>query len=142
MRANFGSVTLFRSGSFGHNTSVNGWSDIDYFAVMPRGELTSNSTSTLAKVRNALANRFPRTDVTVRSPAVVVPFGDTSAERHEIIPADHISDQNGYKVYDIPDRQGGWMKASPLAHNAYVNAEQTRLKNDLKPLIRFVKHWN
>ena len=78
----------------------------------------------------------------MRSPAVVVPFGVTASERHEIIPADYVGDVGKYQVYDISDRQGGWMRASPLAHNDYVNIQQVRLGNKVKPLIRLLKKWN
>jgi hypothetical protein len=43
--------------------------------------------------------------------------------------------------YDIPDYDGGWMKSSPQAHNAYVRREDNRLSGKLKPLIRLVKAW-
>ena len=142
LRSNFGSVRLFRSGSYGHHTSVSGCSDVDYFAVFPRSQLTANSTSTLVKVKNALDARFPNTGVNISNPAVTVPFGNTVSERHEIIPADYVEDVGKYGVYDISDRQGGWMRASPLAHNDYVNYQQVRLGNKVKPLIRFLKKWN
>lgn len=142
LRANFGSVRLFRSGSFGHNTSVSGFSDVDYFAVLPKTVFTINSTSTLVKVKNALSARFPRTNVAISSPAIVIPFGVLASERHEIIPADYMNADYGYKSYDIPDRHAGWMLSSPQAHNAWVNTEQVRLSNKLKDVIRLVKYWN
>ena len=48
---------------------------------------------------------------------------------------------NGYKIYEIPDRSGGWMNASPLAHNSYVSAVNDKLNKKVKPLIRFLKAW-
>lgn len=143
LKSDFGMTSFFRSGSFGHHTSVSGFSDVDYFAVIPTSRLKLNSNSTLQEVRNSLVSRFPNTGVTVRSPAVVVPFGSTASERHEITPADFVMQNgNGYNVYDIPDRSGGWMRSSPSAHNAWVNAQQTRLDSKVKPLIRLVKTWN
>ena len=142
LRNAFGSVRMFRSGSFGHHTSVRGWSDTDYFAVLPKGRYSPNSTRTLAKVRDALASRFPRTAASIRTPAVVLPFGNTAAERFEIIPAFHLDRLMEFEVFVIADGLGGWKQASPLAHNSFVNEQNVRLGNKVKPIIRFVKKWN
>lgn len=142
LRSAFGSVRLFRSGSFGHHTSVRGWSDTDYFAVLPERRLAPNSARTLAKVRDVLALRFPRTCVSIRTPAVVLPFGNTAAERLEVIPAGHQGRLMDFEVFVIADGEGGWKQASPLAHNSYVNEQNVRLDNKLKAIIRLLKKWN
>ena len=142
LRNAFGSVRLFRSGSFGHHTSVRGWSDTDYFAVLPKGWYNPNSARTLARVRNVLGSRFPRTEVSIRTPAVVLHFGNTAAERFEIIPAFHLERLMEFEVFIIADGSGGWKQASPLAHNSFVNEQNVRLGNKVKPIIRLVKKWN
>lgn len=142
LQANFGLNNFFRSGSFGHGTSVSGYSDIDYFAVLPTGQFSANSAATLQYVRRALAQRFPFSGATVRSPAVVIPFGASISERHEITPADYnYTTRSGYDVYWIPDRTRGWMSASPRAHNAWVNGANAQV-GGVKALIRLVKAWN
>ena len=143
LKSDFGMTSFFRSGSYGHHTSVSGHSDVDYFAVIPATKLRDNSSVTLQEIRTSLATRFPSTGVTVRSPAVVVPFGTSDSERHEITPADFVRrTDDGFGVYDIPDRYTGWMRSSPTAHNAWVNNQHTRLGNRVKPLINLVKAWN
>src|SRR6266550_4279179 len=138
---NFGLKRFVRIGSFGNGTSISGYSDVDYLACLPTEQLTQVSTSSLTKVRNALDSRFPNTGVRVSCPAVVVPFGTTVAETTEVVPADYVREDNGYKIYDIADCAGGWMKASPDAHNAYVRSVDDKLGNKVKPLIRFLKAW-
>lgn len=138
---NFGLKRFVRIGSFGNGTSISGHSDVDYLACFPTNQLTQTSTASLAKVRNALDKRFPNTGVHVDCPAVVVPFGSKKSETTEIVPADYLQEKNGFKVYDIPDRSGGWMHASPDAHNAYVRYVDEKLGGKVKPLIRFVKAW-
>jgi hypothetical protein len=130
-----------RIGSFGNGTSVSGFSDVDYLACLPTSVLTTSSTYSLQKVRDSLAARFPYTDVHVDCPAVVCPFGTSAAETTEVVPADYVGESSGYKVYDIADRSGGWMRASPDAHNDYVSSQDTRLNGRVKPLIRFIKAW-
>jgi len=142
LKASFGLTTLFKSGSFGHGTSIRGVSDVDYMAVIPSANLADNSTTALQNVRNDLSARFPSTAVTVRNPAVVVPFGTGGGEKHEITPAYFIETKNGCPVYGISNRYAGWMKTSPHAHGAWINVINDRLSKRVKPLIRFLKLWN
>lgn len=142
LERDFGYLRRFtRIGSFGNGTSVSGFSDVDYLACLPTSVLTESSAYSLQKVRNSLAERFPYTDVRVDCPAIVCPFGNSAAETTEIVPADYVGELNGYRVYDIADCSGGWMRASPDAHNDYVSAQDARLNGKVKPLIRFLKAW-
>jgi hypothetical protein len=138
---NFGLVRFTRIGSLGNGTSISGYSDVDYLACLPTEHLTLNSTYSLGKIRDALNTRFPYTGVRVNCPAVCCPFGTTAAERTEVIPADYMWESNGYKVYDIADGTGEWMKTSPDAHNAYVRAVDDKFYGKVKPLVRFLKAW-
>lgn len=134
-------VRFTRIGSFGNGTSISGYSDVDYLACLPRKHLTESSTYSLQKVRNSLDGRFPNTGVRVSCPAVVCPFGNSASETTEVVPADEVGEQSGYKVYDIADCANGWRKASPDAHNDYVRSIDNKLNNKVKPLIRFIKAW-
>lgn len=143
LRTNFGLQRFVRIGSFGNGTSISGFSDVDYLACIPTSKLTESSTYSLVKIRTALDARFPRTGVRVSSPAITVPFGMRRAETTEVVPADFIGigEANRFRVYEIADGNGGWMRASPDAHNAYVAHVDDKLGGKVKPLIRFVKAW-
>lgn len=141
LRNNFGLKRFVRIGSFGNGTSISRRSDVDYLACLPTDQLTQVSTSTLVKVRNALDARFPNTGVAVSCPAITVPFGTRASEITEIVPADRVGESSGFQVYEIADCAGGWMKASPDAHNAYVKSVDDKLGGKVKPLIRFLKAW-
>jgi len=141
LKGDFGMTRFFRSGSFGCGTSVSSYSGVDCFAVIPTANLTQDSYGTLAKLALALQPRFPLTSIRVESLAVVVPFGTLRSERHEIIPADYIGRSNNFDVYEIPDRGGGWMRASPDFYGAHVDAVNEGLIKKVKPLIRLVKAW-
>lgn len=138
---NFGLKRFVRIGSFGNGTSISGYSDVDYLACLPTDQLTTSSTYSLGKVRDALNVRFPNTGVRVNCPAVTVPLGTTAAERTEVVPGDYQLESNGFSVYEIADCSGGWMKASPDAHNAYVRQIDNKFGGKVKPLIRFLKAW-
>lgn len=140
--SNFGMTNFFRTGSFGNATSIRGYSDVDYFAVIPTGNLNQNSSTTLRKMRNVLDARFPNTGVSVRTPAVRVPFGRDASESTEVVPADFIkTSSKGYNIYEIPDGNGGWRNSSPKAHNSWVTDINGKLSRKVKPLIRFIKAW-
>ena len=141
LKSNFGLQRFVRIGSFGNGTSVSGYSDVDYLATIPTAQLTQTSTYSLIKVRDALDARFPTTGVRVNSPAVAVPFGQYRSEDTEVVPADYAHEVSGFKVYEIADGSGGWMRISPDSHNSYVARVDAALSGRVKPLIRFVKAW-
>ena len=141
LKSNFGLRRFVRIGSFGNGTSVSGYSDVDYLASIPTSKLTQSSAYSLIKVRDALDTRFPATGVRVNSPAVAVPFGKYRSEDTEVVPADYIEEVSGFKVYEIADGNGGWMRISPDSHNAYVARVDAALSGRVKPLIRSVKAW-
>lgn len=141
LKANFGLLRFFRSGSFGNGTSIRNHSDVDYFASLPDASIMPSSSATLADVAAALRARFPNTSgIRVDSPAVVVPFGSDASETTEVIPADLVN-SDGPFVYRIADGSDGWMLSSPQAQNDYVREIDDRRKGKARPLIRFLKAW-
>lgn len=141
LKRDFGLKRFVRIGSYGNGTSISRYSDVDYLASLGRDTLTNDSTYSLGKIRDSLADRFPNTGVRVSCPAVVVPFGTRKSETTEIVPGDYIEEKDGFKVYDIPDCEGRWMRASPDAHIAYVAEINEKMNGKVKPLIRFIKAW-
>ena len=141
IRSNFGLDRFWRIGSFGNGTSISGHSDVDYMASIPRESLSQNSSASLTKLRNALATTFPNTGVRTSCPAVVVPFGTDAKEATEVTPAYYLRTTNNFDIYGIPDCSGGWMEASPDAHNAYVRSIDNKMSSKVKRLIRFIKAW-
>jgi hypothetical protein len=141
LKNNFGMTSFFRSGSFGNGTNVSGYSDVDYFAVIPSKSLKQSSNYSLQVIKNVLDTRFPFTGVCVRCPSVRIPFGEYASQDTEIVPADYVKAENGFRIFDIADCENGWMKASPEAHNAYVAYVNKEQNYKVKPLIRFMKAW-
>lgn len=142
LESNFGLYRFFRSGSFGNGTSIRGHSDVDYFASIHSDSIPDSSTWFLTKVRNALDSRFSNTGVHVSTPAVVVPFGKDGRETTEVVPAKYVGKtDDDHSIYKIADGSGGWMKASPEAHGAYVKAVNSELGSKVRPLVRFLKAW-
>ncbi len=142
LESNFEMNRFFPTGSFGNGTSIQGYSDVDYFACIPTENLKPNSFTTLQEVQKVLNNRFKGTDISIRTPAVKVCFGTDASESTEIVPAKFIKiDKDGNHIYKIPDSDGGWMRSSPDAHNNYVYEVDKRLDSKVKPLVRLLKAW-
>jgi len=141
LKNNFGLKRFTRIGSFGNGTNISGHSDVDYLTCIPTSELTKTSTASLVKVKNALDARFPNTGVKVSTPAVVCPFGTYKSEDTEVVVADYIREEKGFKVYEIADGNDDWMEVSPDAHNYYVAEVDKKHGGKVKPLIRFIKAW-
>lgn len=139
----FGATAFFRTGSFGNGTNISGFSDVDYFAVIPREKLLADSSQTLERIASALRTRFPLTpNIRVNAPGVQLPFGLDGAEHTEVVPVDETGlTRLGFRQFDMPDRNGGWMFSAPESHNSYVGDIDARLSGRLKPLIRFLKAW-
>lgn len=133
---------FLRIGSFGNGTSICGYSDVDYLAEVSNDDLSANSFNSLRTLRGILDDRFPRTNVGVRCPAVEVPFGTDARDHTEVVLGfDTGKRVSGHIVYGIPDCTGGWMATAPDAHKAYVVAQDDRLGRKVRPLIRFLKAW-
>ncbi|MCK5019440.1 MAG: nucleotidyltransferase [Candidatus Peribacteraceae bacterium] len=141
LKSNYSITRFFRTGSFGNGTSIRGYSDVDYFASIPQQYQKTNSSYILRDVRDVLDSRFPYTDVCVRTPGILLPFGTDGSESNEVIPAYFVKKDNNFQIYKIADGNSGWIGTSPEAHNHYVKKYDNKLGNKLKPLIRFIKAW-
>jgi hypothetical protein len=124
---------MFETGSLSHGTGVSGWSDADYIVSL-KGERPTSTTS-LTRVKDALADKYPKTTVKIRRPAVVCEFAD-GAETVEVVPA--FSSDSGYW---IPDPAGDWMKSHPKDHNFYVSLANQKHSGGAKKLARLAKVW-
>ena len=68
----------------------------------------------LRRVRSTLRGMFPKSDISVSKPAVVVPFGRGGSESLDIVPAVFAArTPDGHYIFDIPDGVGGWICSSP-----------------------------
>jgi hypothetical protein len=122
--------------------SIRGRSSLDYFASIDDGSIPDDSASLLAEVGRVLGERFPNTGVAVRSTSVVTPSGADGSEAIRVVPA-RLAGQtrDGYRVYEVADGAGGWMRSSPDGHSAYIAAVDHELDGKLRPLIRLLKAW-
>ncbi len=142
LKNNVPGARLIPTGSFGNGTALKRYSDADYFVIIPRGLVGTDSSAVLQRVRATLKGTFPRTGVAVRTPAVIVPFGVSGSASIDVVPALFAAKTSrGHAIYDIPDHGGHWMRSSPVAHKAYVTALDNARGRRVKPLVMLVKAW-
>lgn len=138
----FNLTSFFQVGSIINGTDIRGHSHTDYFAVIPPYKLRRNSDETLLEMRLALVGRFPMTNgIRIETPSIVIPFGEHAIETTRVIPAEFLRKRGELAMYEVPDRNGSWMVASPVAHNDYITYANTKRGREVKPLIRFLKAW-
>ena len=122
---NIDSDTLYSLyvGSYGRGTAINS-SDIDMLVVLPKevyeqhDELKGNGQSRLLQaVRNAVMEKYPRSDIHADGQVVVIKFSD--GMKFEILPAFEHYGLGGIwdGTYDYPDsnKGGKWRSTNPKA---------------------------
>jgi hypothetical protein len=132
-------------GSSARGTSIRGFSDTDLLAVFRKtaftwGDSLINSDTALDKVRVALAERYPYSNVYRDGIAIAVSFSDG---RHvDVVPA--VFDtffKEKWPVYLIADGAGGWMPTSPALYDAYLANANKESGGKLTYVAQFMKFW-
>jgi hypothetical protein len=134
---------FFETGSFSNGTGVRGYSDIDVLVSLGHTKPASSYTA-LTWIKDILSDRFPRTNVKIRRPAVVVEFG-SGYGTWEVIPG-FLTTRGTSKqfIYDIPGPSVGaaYIDSAPKEHVAYVNdCNKKPNRGDAKALARLIKAW-
>lgn len=135
----------FAIGSFARGTSIRGFSDTDLLAVFRKavftwGDNLINSDTALEKVRVALAERYPNSDVYKDGIAIAVSFSDG---RHvDVAPGVFDSMyKEKWPVYLIPDGSGAWMQTSPSLYDAYLSEANTASGSKMIYVAQLMKFW-
>ena len=142
LRKDFDMSYLATYGSTSHGTNIVDNSDIDCFAVIPKSRLYESVEKSLEEVKEALKKHFPDTFVTDGRPTVAIPFGNGSADNHQIIPAYPAGVKGDHEFYGVPAPSDRWINVSPGAHSAWINGIDDNLGKNFKRFIRVIKAWN
>jgi predicted nucleotidyltransferase len=132
-------------GSFARDTSIHGFSDTDLLAVFRKtvftwGDALISSDTALEKVRIALAERYPNSDVYKDGIAIAVSFSDG---RHvDVVPGVFDSMyREKWPVHQIPDGAGGWMPTCPTLYDAYLAGANKESGSKLVYVAQLMKFW-
>ena len=134
-----------RIGSHARSSAINSFSDLDFLAVLARNEAkwggnVVKSDTVIKKISQDLNSRFTTTAVRKDMQAVVIQFGG-GQKSMDVVPGFFCEMKNKRPVYLIPDGYGGWMEASPEAHNTFINRENIRSGEKLKKVAQLIRFW-
>jgi hypothetical protein len=130
---------LFESGSWTHGTGIKQKSDVDYMAwcISQRPQLPSSALRTAKAAVEGCDWKI--SGVSVSSPVIAVKY--LTPPNFEIAPAWFKEEVRGFRVFWIAGRGDEWVLSAPDAHLAYVDVQNKRLNNKVKPLVRLLKAW-
>lgn len=138
------SVTSYRLmvGSYGRHTAIRGVSDLDMIFILPSSLRDTYSSETgprriLTRVKDALAARYPNTDIRVDQCVVRVQF-TSNKFKFEIQPAFENDDGN----FDYPDTKAeGWKNTKPRAEITATKECNDRTSTNMRNLARMARAW-
>lgn len=133
-------------GSHARGTAIRRYSDVDYLVLLSRSEARWGdgqvlSTTVLKRVRDALAERFQRTEVRRDQQAIIVAFGD-GQYAVDVVPAIFKAPaKDGWPIYEIPDGTGKWLETSVSRHDKYLSEANARSVGKLSRVVQLLKFW-
>lgn len=129
-------------GSFGRKTGIDGISDLDMLYIMPKSSWdTYNNAQNgqyklLSDTKEAILNRYSRTDVSVDRLVVTVTFSNFYIEVQPVF-----EQEDGSFKYPDTKNGGSWKITKPRAEiNEISSADEAKNKN-LRRLCKMVRAW-
>ena len=131
-------------GSYGRNTAIAGFSDLDMIFELPYSEYlkydgySGNGQSALLQaVRSSIKKTYSVTNIGADGQVVVVPFDDGIS--FEVVPAFVNKDDS----YTYPDANGGgsWRVTDPKPEIKAIHDRDASCNRNLVPLCRMMRAW-
>lgn len=130
-------------GSYGKNTAVRPPSDIDMLYLLPVSEyyrinqvFGNGQSQLLQEVKRALADSFPRTDLSADGQVVKAPFASFAVEVVPAFPCD-----NGTYLTCYTADKGSWRVSNPLAEYRAIIDLDVIYESKATHLIKMLKAW-
>jgi len=131
-------------GSYGRNTAINGFSDLDMVFELPSDlyfqydEYTGNGQSALLQaIRNSIQKTYSTSSLGADGQVVIVSFMDGIT--FEVVPVFN----NNTGSYTYPDSNGGgkWRTTNPRPEIEAIRSRNTACNGNLVPLCRMMRAW-
>lgn len=131
-------------GSYGRNTAVDGFSDLDMIFQLPYSEYekydnySGNGQSALSQAdRSSLKKTYSSTDIGADGQVIVVPFNDGIT--FEVVPAF----ENTNDSFTFPDSNSGgsWKTTNPKPEITAIKSRDSECNGNLIPLCRMIRAW-
>ena len=131
-------------GSYGRNTAIQGFSDLDILFQLPYplyeqyNAHTSNGQSALLQsVKASIERTYSTTSIRADGQVILVPF--TDGITFEVVPAFINKDDS----FTFPDANSGgqWRTTNPKPEIEAIRSRNSLCNNNLVPLCRMVRSW-
>ncbi len=131
-------------GSYGRNTAIQGFSDLDMMYELPSSEywkynsyVGNGQSALLQAVKKSIAQTYPTTSLRADGQVIVVPF--TVGLSFEVLPV--IVSKTG--SYIFPDTNGGgsWKETNPKPEIQEICSRNKLCNGNLVPLCRMARAW-
>lgn len=130
-------------GSYGRNTAIGGFSDLDIIFCLPRttyrqyNNYNGNGQSALLQaVRSSIKKTYSVTNISADGLVVLVPFNDGLT--FEIVPG--FINKNGY-IYPNSNNGGSWKVTNPSPEIKAIRDRNAYHNNNLVPLCKMMRAW-
>ena len=131
-------------GSYGRNTAIEGFSDLDMIFELPyalhqkyNGYSGNGQSALLQAVRKSLLKRYPTTTIGGDGQVVAVAFSDNIT--FEVVPA--FENTDGSFTFPNANNGGSWQVTNPRPEIVYVRARNNECNNNLVHLCRMMRAW-
>ena len=131
-------------GSYGRNTAIDGFSDLDMVFEMPTDvywqydKHEGNGQSALLQaVRTSMRRTYASSEIGAAGQVVVVKF--TDGMRFEVVPV--IANQAGSYTYPDSNAGGSWKTTNPRAEIRAIRERNDACNKNLVPLCRMMRAW-
>jgi hypothetical protein len=131
-------------GSYGRNTAIQGFSDLDMIFQLPysvyqqyHGHAGNGQSALLQAVKTSIERTYAKTSIKADGQVILVPF--TDGITFEVVPG-FINTDNSYTH---PDANGGgsWRTTNPRVEIDAIRARNTACNGNLVPLCRMMRSW-
>lgn len=134
----------FYAGSYGRNTAIEGFSDLDMIYILPYSEYekynayTSNGQSALLQaVKKSIEKTYSKTSVRADGQVILVPFDDGIT--FEVVPA-FVNKDGSYTFPDANDG-GSWKTTDPKPEIEAIRQRNGVTNGNLVRLCRMMRAW-
>ncbi|WP_137887906.1 nucleotidyltransferase [Pseudomonas sp. 2FE] len=128
-------------GSYGRWTAIKGISDLDMLYIMPASKWdeynkTGGQSNLLTDTKNAIKNRYPKTEIYVDSPVVRVLYTDFHVEVQPVFEQD-----DGSFKYPDTRNGGSWKATKPREEIKEISKIDGEKNKNLRRLCKMARAW-
>ncbi|AXE36753.1 SMODS domain-containing nucleotidyltransferase [Chromobacterium phragmitis] len=131
-------------GSYGRNTAISGFSDVDMIFQLPYSEYVrynkyvgNGQSALLQAVKASIEETYATTSIRADGQVILIPFNDGIT--FEVVPA--FENENGSFTFPNANDGGSWQITNPRPEIKAIRDRNTVTNGNLVPLCRMMRDW-